>query len=120
MRRRCYSPDVAVQSRRRRIADRADNGLIGLKSWYDAPRSSLAWVMDTPVSVRVSPPCVMEVDEKGTAWSVSQERATSRVCGCGAMSSATCSFERCAPYLHRSSGTGEYADGRRRGGEYVL
>ena len=34
-------------------------------------------------------------------WCTSQARTSSRVCGCGLTSSATCSLERYAPYLKR-------------------
>jgi hypothetical protein len=76
--------------------------------------------MDTLVSVSVLPPCVVEIDERGKPWCVSQERTRSRVSGCGATSSATYSLERWAPYPHPSSGTGEYTSELRSGEEDVL
>ncbi len=52
-------------------------------------------------------------------WCSSHELTSSRVSGCGATSSATCSLDRYAPYLKRRSGTREC---RRewRNGEHVL
>ena len=76
--------------------------------------------MDTLVRVRVLPPCVVEMDERGMPWWFSQEWTSSRVSGCGATSSATCSLERCAPYLRRSGGVGEHMGDRRGIREGVL
>src|SRR6266702_7444014 len=75
--------------------------------------------MDTPVSFSELPPCVTETEEEGMPWYSSQEWTSSRVSGCGATSSATCSFDRYAPYLDRCSGTREYMDEQKCGGEDV-
>src|SRR6266702_7787597 len=91
-----------------------------LYSWYDASRRALAWVTDTDLSMSVLPPCVTEMDEEGTPRCSSQEFTSSRVSGCGATSSATCSLVRCAPYLHQSSGTRENTRERRSGGGRAL
>src|SRR6266571_8168096 len=89
-------------------------------SSYDAPRSSLAWDTGTPASVSQLPPCVIEMEEGGTPLYSSHELTSSSVSGCGATISATCSLERCAPYLQMSSGTREYMRARRGVGGDVL
>jgi len=45
---------------------------------------------------------VIETAEDGTSWCASQEPTRSSVSGCGATRSATCSLDRCEPYLQRS------------------
>src|SRR6266702_2766053 len=87
-----------------------------LYSWYDASRRALACVTDTALSISVLPPCVVEMDEEGTPLCSSQEFTSTRVSGCGATSSATCSLVRCARYLDQSSSTRENTRERSGGG----
>ncbi len=109
-----------MQRRGKRIADSADNGLT-LDVPVERPGERWLWVTDTPLSIGVLLPCVMEMDEEGIPWCSSQEFTNSSVFGRGATSS--CSLDRYAlgyaPYLHRSNGTCEYVR-ERMNGEHAL